>query len=65
LDKGKPLSKEEMEQIISEFHQLQQRGISQKIACDKISEKYGRGYWSILNLIGNSKTTKQAATDFT
>jgi len=65
FNKGKPLSNEEIEHIISEFNQLQQRGISQKNACDKISEKYGRGYWSILNLIGNSKImAKQPATLF-
>jgi site-specific DNA-methyltransferase (adenine-specific) len=54
FNKGKPLSNEETEQIISEFYQLQQRGISQKNACDKISEKYGRGYWSILNIVGSN-----------
>ena len=55
FNKGKPLTKEETAQIISEFYQLQKRGISQKSACDKISEKFGRGYWSVLNIVGNGK----------
>jgi site-specific DNA-methyltransferase (adenine-specific) len=57
FNKGKPLSDEEIEQIISEFYQLQKRGITKKLACDTISEKYGRGYWSILNIVGNGKAT--------
>ena len=54
FNKGKPLSNEEKKQIISDFNELQQKGFSQKRACDTISEKYGRGYWSILNIVGNS-----------
>jgi site-specific DNA-methyltransferase (adenine-specific) len=55
FNKGKPLSDEEGLQIISEYYQLQKTGISKKTVCDKISEKYGRGYWSIQNLINNNK----------
>ena len=54
FNKGKPLSNEETGQIISEFLLLQKKGFSQKSACDRISEKYGRGYWSILNIVGNN-----------
>jgi len=64
FNKGKPLSKEENEQIISEFRILQHKGLSQKVACDKISEKYGRGYWSILNIVGNNQIEKNVATLF-
>jgi len=53
-NKGKPLSIEETKQIMSEFFKLQQKGFSQKTACDKISEKYGRGYWSVLNIVGSN-----------
>jgi site-specific DNA-methyltransferase (adenine-specific) len=45
---------QETNQIISEFHQLTRKGRSKKHACDEISNKYGRGYWSILNIIGNT-----------
>jgi site-specific DNA-methyltransferase (adenine-specific) len=51
VNKGKPLLQKEMDQIIAEFAQLIKRGISQKKACNIISDKYGRGYWSILNLV--------------
>ena len=59
FNKGKPLSIEETRQIISEFYLLQQKGISQKHACDTISEKFGRGYWSILNIVGNSNNRNE------
>jgi len=64
FNKGKPLSTEETKQIISEFIILQQKGVSQKNACDKISEKYGRGYWSILNIVGNNHIENKVATLF-
>ena len=53
FSKGKPLSKEETEQIISEYKLLRHQGLTQKCACDRISEKYGRGYWSILNIVSS------------
>jgi site-specific DNA-methyltransferase (adenine-specific) len=59
FNKGKPLSDEETEQIISEFYQMQQSGITKKLACDRISKKYGRGYWSILNIIGSGKVIEK------
>ena len=55
FNKGKPLSNEETIKIISDFNLLQQKGFSQKRACDTISEKYGRGYWSILNIVDSNK----------
>ena len=63
FNKGKPLPVEETKQIISEFNMLLQKGFSQKCACDKISEKYGRGYWSIMNIVGKNRNTmeKQAS----
>ena len=67
FNKGKPISKEETEQIISEYYRLQKRNISQKHACDTISEKYGRGYWSILNIVSSSDNrieTKEVVTLF-
>ena len=61
--KGKPLSKEETEQIILEFNSLQKSGFSKKVACCNISEKYGRGYWSILNIIGDENNCVQNKID--
>ena len=54
FNRGKPLSKEETKQIIFDYHLLQKKGFTQKQTCDKIAEKNGRGYWSILNIIGNN-----------
>ena len=54
FNKGKPLSNEEKQQIISEFGLLRQKGLSQKSACDKLSENFGRGYWSIMKIVGNN-----------
>ena len=54
FNKGKPLSNEETQQIITDFTLLQKKGFTQKSACDTLSGKYGRGYWSILNIVSNS-----------
>jgi site-specific DNA-methyltransferase (adenine-specific) len=59
FNKGKPLQETEKEQIITEFYHLQQKGITKKYACEKISEKYGRGYWSIQSIVENGKSTQQ------
>ena len=66
FNKGKPLLCEETEQIVEEFNLLQQKGFSQKSACVVISEKYGRGYWSILKIVNNntSHIAKNAETFF-
>ena len=53
VNKGKPLSQEETNQIVSEFKQLIQKGMPQKNACDTLSDKYGRGFWSILKMVSS------------
>ncbi|MCL2131850.1 MAG: site-specific DNA-methyltransferase [Lentimicrobiaceae bacterium] len=63
FNKGKPLQQTEKEQIVSEFYNLQQKGISKKYACEKISEKYGRGYWSIQSIVENGNYTAQQTTN--
>jgi site-specific DNA-methyltransferase (adenine-specific) len=55
VNKGKPLSQEETNQIVSDFKQLIKKGISQKNACDALSGKYGRGYWSILKMVDSCR----------
>jgi site-specific DNA-methyltransferase (adenine-specific) len=63
INKGKPLTQEEINAIVSEFTQLIRKGYTKKAACDRISEKYGRGYWSIQNILGNTDhILKSAAT---
>jgi site-specific DNA-methyltransferase (adenine-specific) len=63
-NKGKPLSSDETEKIVSEYYLLLQKGLSKKKACNSISDKYGRGYWSILNIVENSTMTGKRATLF-
>jgi site-specific DNA-methyltransferase (adenine-specific) len=55
INKGKPLLQEEINLIVTEFTQLISKGMSQKNACNVISDKYGRGYWSILKMVSNTK----------
>ncbi|MDR0611961.1 MAG: site-specific DNA-methyltransferase [Dysgonamonadaceae bacterium] len=54
VNQGKPLSQEETNQIVSEFKQLTQKRMPQKNACDTLSDKYGRGFWSILKMVSSS-----------
>jgi len=55
MNKGKPLRQEEVNQIVAEFTHLTNKGTSQKNACNIISDKYGRGYWSILKMVNSSE----------
>ncbi|MDR1544497.1 MAG: hypothetical protein LBS50_08870 [Prevotellaceae bacterium] len=55
INKGKPLLQEEINQIVIEFTQLIGKGMSQKDACNIISDKYGRGYWSVLKMVSTTK----------
>jgi site-specific DNA-methyltransferase (adenine-specific) len=52
INKRKSLTQEETNAIISEFIQLTRKGYTKKAACDSLSEEYGRGYWSIRNIVG-------------
>jgi site-specific DNA-methyltransferase (adenine-specific) len=58
VNKGKPLTQEETNQIVLEFNNLIRKGYSKKLACDNISDKYGRGYWSVLNIVSNNNQDK-------
>ncbi|MDR0763475.1 MAG: site-specific DNA-methyltransferase [Bacteroidales bacterium] len=57
VNKGKPLLTEEVSQISTEFIKLVEKGMSKKTACNIISDKYGRGYWSILNIVSAPNST--------
>jgi site-specific DNA-methyltransferase (adenine-specific) len=56
INKGKPLMQEEINSIISEFNHLARKGHTKKTICNNISYKYGRGYWSILNIVNAANT---------
>lgn len=51
VNKGKPLSDIEIVNIKNEFDNMLNKGITKKLAIEKLTEKYGRGYWSILKMI--------------
>ncbi len=46
-----PISTEEKISILKEYEHLKLSGFSKQQCIEKLSEKYQRGYWSILNLI--------------
>lgn len=51
INKGKSYSIDEIEDILKDFKALLGMGLTKKSSIDKLSEKYGRGYWSILKII--------------
>ena len=57
VNKGKPLTQNEDERIHSDFAALTGNGLTRKAAFESLSQKYGRGYWSLLNLVGGRETT--------
>jgi site-specific DNA-methyltransferase (adenine-specific) len=54
---GKRLSKEEVDQILEEYQLLITEKMTKKDAIDRLSEKYGRGYWSISKIISKNADT--------
>ena len=50
-NRGKKLSPEETAQILSDFKKMMHNGMTKRVAIEKLGEKFGRGYWSILNLL--------------
>ncbi|MDR0619726.1 MAG: site-specific DNA-methyltransferase [Bacteroidales bacterium] len=57
-NKGKPLTEEEINQIIAEFVQLTRNGCTKKAAYGNLSDKFGRGYWSIQNIVSNNTVSR-------
>ncbi len=59
-NRGKPLTVEVREQIFA-AHQINvNQGMSKKHSIQVLSEKFGRGYWSVLKILDG--TTNQSAT---
>jgi len=50
-NRGKKLTREESAQILKDFSNMMNNGATKKAAIEKVGEKYGRGYWSVLNLV--------------
>jgi len=59
INQGKPLNDEELQKILSEFSSLSKKGISKKDTINLLSDKYGRGYFSVTNILKNHKPTSQ------
>jgi site-specific DNA-methyltransferase (adenine-specific) len=53
INKGLPLTVEEIEKIEFDFLNLTKQGFSKKDAIYLLSDKYGRGYWSLTNILKN------------
>lgn len=55
INKGKPLSINEISLIRQEFKTLVKKHLSKKNIIDILSTKYRRGYWSILNIVNENE----------
>ncbi|HOV12796.1 MAG TPA: site-specific DNA-methyltransferase [Spirochaetota bacterium] len=54
-NRGKRLQNGEKDSIIADFNLLMSNGHLKKDAIENLSNKYGRGYWSILKIIDGNK----------
>ena len=54
FNKGKALRETEKLQILQECNLLMGQGFTKKSSIEKIAEKHGRGYWSVLRVIDNN-----------
>ena len=61
VNSGKPISAEDQQQIVLSHTSHLSRGMSKKQSIQKLSEKFGRGYWSILRIVDG--TTNKSTTD--
>ncbi len=59
FNQGKPYSNSEMDKIVDKFAEFRMAGFTKKAAIEKLSEEFGRGYWSLLKLIDG--TTNKSA----
>ena len=51
VNKGKPLDDAEKKMILDDFGEMTGKGMTKKSSIEKLTEKYGRGYWSIQRMI--------------
>ncbi|MDR0868200.1 MAG: site-specific DNA-methyltransferase [Planctomycetota bacterium] len=54
VNKGKPLSATETAAIVENYQEMAASGWSKKSAVEKLSQTYGRGYWSISRMVAAS-----------
>jgi site-specific DNA-methyltransferase (adenine-specific) len=53
VNRGKTLTDDEKNAIVTEYSSLTANGFNKKSSIEKISEKFGRGYWSIIRMLDN------------
>ena len=64
VNSGKPISTEDQKQIFLSHTGHLSRGMSKKQSIQILSEKYGRGYWSILRIVdGTTNKSASMSTD--
>jgi site-specific DNA-methyltransferase (adenine-specific) len=54
FSQGLPLSDVEKDNIVKKFYKLTQTGITKKDAISRLSNEFGRGYWSLTKIIDNA-----------
>jgi len=62
INKGQPLMEDEINTIKNDYKHHFQKGFTKRKAIEKVSEKHGRGYWSILNIIEQNNTIENNKT---
>lgn len=55
FNSGSPITSEERQKILESYASLVAVGATQKNAINQLSEKFGRGYFSLLNIINKEK----------
>ena len=63
VNRGKPISVEDQMQIVASHAHHLKGGMSKKQSIQKLSEKFGRGYWSILRILDGT-TNKSVVNNF-
>lgn len=64
VNKGKPLNKEIIDEIVDNYNKLKLSGLTKKQIIDTLSSQFGRGFWSISKIINDeSNQLKQIYRD--
>ena len=62
---GKKLDNAERQSIIRSYQSALTKGATKKKAIEEVSEKHGRGYWSVLKIVDGQKNEKADTQDTT
>jgi len=64
FNRGRPLDDNEKIAIISEYNNFISSGMTKKKSLEKITERYGRGYWSLSRMIDSAPPVCNGLTLF-